>query len=184
MSRKYKFRDQQKLYFVSFSVVYWMDVFIRDEYRQIPLDSLRYCGKHKGLEVYAWCIMTSHVHFIIGSQGNKLEDIMRDLKRFTSQEIRKAIQLHPQESRKEWMIWMMERAAKRNSNNSKSGSQFWQQHNHPIELSSNFLLQQKLDYIHRNPVEAGFVTAPEYYPYSSARDYAGEKGLLDIILIK
>ena len=43
MSRKYKFRDQDKLYFVSFAVVYWIDVFIRNEYRHVLLDSLRYC---------------------------------------------------------------------------------------------------------------------------------------------
>ncbi len=65
MSTKYKIRDQQKLYFVSFAVAYWLDVFIRNEYRLILLDSLRYCQKNKDLELYPWCIMTSHVHLII-----------------------------------------------------------------------------------------------------------------------
>ncbi len=184
MSRKYKFRDNDKLYFVSFATVYWIDVFIRDEYRHLLLDSLRHCQEKKGLEVYAWCLMTSHVHLIIGSQGEKMQDILRDFKSFTSRQMRQAIQEHPQESRREWMLWMMERAGRKNSNNQKSGFQFWQQHNQPIELFSNHVMQQKLDYVHRNPVEAGFVSAPEDYVYSSARDYAGEKGLLDIILIE
>ncbi|MFC6999745.1 REP-associated tyrosine transposase [Rufibacter roseus] len=182
MSRKYKFRDNEKLYFVSFAVVHWIDVFIRNEYRQVLLDSLRYCQEKKGLEVYAYCLMTSHVHLIISSQGKPLAEILRDFKSFTSTQLRKAITENPQESRKEWMLWVMERAGKRNGNN--KGFQFWQQHNHPIVLNSNFLIQQKLDYLHNNPVEAGFVEQPEDYIYSSARDYAGTKGLLDILLIE
>jgi putative transposase len=182
MSTKYKIRDQQKLYFVSFAVVYWLDVFIRNEYKAILLDSLRHCQKTKGLEIYAWCIMTSHVHLIIGTSGNKMEDILRDFKSFTSRSLRSAIQEHPAESRREWVLWLMERAGKRNSNN--NDYQFWQQDNHPIELWDNYMMDQKLEYLHMNPVLSGFVDRPEAYLYSSARDYAGEKGLLDIQLIQ
>ena len=67
MSTKYKFKDPDKLYFVSFAVVYWIDLFIRKEYKDILLDSWKYCLTNKGMELYAWCIMTSHVHIIIGS---------------------------------------------------------------------------------------------------------------------
>ena len=80
------------------------------------------------------------------------------------------------------MIWMMERAGKKNSHN--KGFQFQQQDNDPIQLETNEMMQQKLDYIHNNPVEAGFVDEPEHYLYSSARDYAGIKGLIDISLIE
>ena len=182
MSRKYKFRDNDKLYFVSFAVVYWIDVFIRNEYRQVLLDSLTYCIEKKGLEVYGYCIMTSHVHLIIGSLRQPLPDIMRDFKSHTSTQLRKAIKENPQESRREWMLWMMERAGKSNSNN--RDFQFWQQHNHPIELFNKELMQQKLDYIHQNPIEAGFVYKPEEYTYSSARDYAGDISLPGLLLIE
>ena len=182
MSRKYKFSDNSKLYFISFSVVYWIDVFIRNEYRDILLDSWRYCAQHKGLEVYAWCIMTSHVHMIIGSEGSKLSDIVRDMKSFTSTSLKKAIVENPQESRKEWLLWMMKRAGEKNGNN--KDFQFWQQHNQPVELYSNEMLDQRLKYIHDNPVKAGFVEEPEHYLYSSARDYCGIKGLLPIALIE
>ncbi|WP_423147163.1 REP-associated tyrosine transposase [Rubrolithibacter danxiaensis] len=178
MSSKYKIKDQTKLYFVSVSVVNWLDVFIRNEYKEILLDSLRYCQTTKGLEIYAWCIMTSHVHLIIGTSGNKMEDILRDFKSFTSGSLKNAIREHPTESRKEWLIWMMERAGKKNSNN--TGYQFWQQGNHPIELWDNYMVEQKLEYLHANPVVAGFVDVPEAYLYSSARDYSGGKGLLEI----
>ena len=84
MSTKYKFLDQSKLYFISFSVVYWIDVFIRNEYRDMLLNCLRYCQKEKGLEIYAWVIMSSHVHMIIGTEKEKMKDIMRDLKKLFS----------------------------------------------------------------------------------------------------
>jgi len=132
MSRKYKFGDQDKLYFVSFAVVNWIDLFIRNEFKQIILDSWKHCQVNKGLEIYGWCVMTSHIHMIIGTQGDKLEGIMRDMKKHTSIELRKAIQNHPTESRREWILWMMERAGRKNSNN--QNFQLWQQDNHPIEL--------------------------------------------------
>lgn len=133
------------------------------------------------MELYGWCIMTSHVHMIIGSHGEEMEDIMRNMKRHTSEEIKKAIKRHPAESRREWLVWMMERAGNKNSNN--ISFQLWQQDNHPIILNTGAITHQKLDYIHNNPVEAGFVEKPEDYLYSSARDYYGKKGLIDITLL-
>jgi putative transposase len=182
MSSKYKFRDQEKLYFMSFSVVYWLDIFIRKEYKDVVLESIRYCQREKGLEVYSWCIMTSHIHMIIGSHGKPMQDIMRDFKSFTSTTLKDKIHGNFQESRREWLLWMMERAGKLNKHNGVF--QFWQEGNHPSELYDNVVMQQKLDYIHNNPVEGGFVDKVEEYLYSSARDYAGIKGLLDIMLIE
>lgn len=182
MSRNYKIRDQRKLYFVSFATVNWIDVFVRREYKDIVVDSLKYCQQNKGLELYAWCIMSSHVHLIIGTNGSKMEDILRDLKRHTSKAILKAIAEHPQESRKEWMLWMFERAGSKNPNNEKY--QFWQQHNNPIESFSNEVMDQKLEYLHNNPVVSGIVVEPWDYLYSSAKDYSGGKGLVDILFIE
>src|SRR6202012_3760699 len=107
MSTKYKFRDQDQLYFVTFAVVNWIDLFIRNEYKEIMLDSWRHCQKHKGLEIFGWCIMTSHVHMIIGTHSEKLEDIMRDMKKHTSTVLKKVIQNHRSESRREWLLEMM-----------------------------------------------------------------------------
>lgn len=169
MSRKYKILDQTKLYFVSFAIVNWIDLFIRNEYKDIVLDSINHCQMEKGLEVFAWCIMTSHVHLIIGTHGNPMQDILRDLKSFTSRKLRVCIEENPIESRREWMLKMMCNAGLDNSNN--RGFQLWQQHNKPIELSTNQMIEQRLHYIHNNPVEAGFVSSPKDYHYNSARDY-------------
>lgn len=178
MSRKYKINDQESLYFVTLTVVYWIDLFIRDEYREVILESIKYCQANKGLQVFGWCIMTSHVHLLIGTTDKPMQDILRDLKRHTSIALRKSIDEHPQESRKEWLRWMMQHAGKRNGNN--NDWQLWQQHNHPIELTDGKILLQKLNYIHENPVSAGFVADAEAYVYSSAIDYSGSKGLLNV----
>ena len=193
MSRKYKFHNNQQIYFVSFAVVGWIDLFIRNEYKDELVKSLDYCIKLKDLELYAWVIMTSHVHLIIGSRGKPLSDIMRDLKRHTSERLHILIKNNTKESRKEClpaealaqagMLELMEQAGNENSNN--SGFQLWQQHNHPIELPTPQIVHQKLDYLHLNPVAAGFVEKPEDWLYSSAKDYyTGKKGMLDIILIE
>src|SRR5699024_9737286 len=143
MSVKYKIRDQAKLYFVSFAVVYWIDVFSRRQYKDIFVESIRHCQDEKGLEVYGWCLMSNHAHMIMGTNDKPLEGILRDIKKYTSVRITAAIKANGQESRREWMIWMFSRAGKKNANN--KSYQFWQQDNHPVELSTNEMMEQKLD---------------------------------------
>lgn len=102
MSRKYKIFDQAYPHFVSFAVVNWIDLFTRPAYRDQLLESLRYCQQEKGLLIYGWCIMPSHMHLIIGTDDKPMEDILRDFKSFTSRKLKDAIRNNPQESRKEW----------------------------------------------------------------------------------
>jgi putative transposase len=169
MSRKYKFHEKNGAYFVSFAIINWIDVFTRDLYCAIMTESLDYCRKNKGMEIYGYCIMPSHIHLIFRSALGDPSGLMRDLKGFTSRKIMKTIQDNPQESRKEWILWMFERAGKKNSN--VKDKQFWQQNNQPIEIWSLKVFEQKLNYIHNNPVESGFVTDPIDWKYSSARNY-------------
>lgn len=93
----------------------------------------------------------------------------------------KAINENPKESRKEFLLSQFKKAAD-NSSNVKS-YQFWRHDNKPIELWSNKVIQEKVDYFHKNPVKAGLVYRPEDYVYSSAVDYAGEQGLLENIVV-
>jgi putative transposase len=125
--------------------------------------------------------MTSHVHMIIGTRDEKMQNITRDLKKFSYKEIINVIKNNPSEYRKEWLLWMFERAGKRNNNNKKY--QFWQQHNQPIELNTNAKMEQKLDYLHNNPVAEGFVDETYEYKYSSAIDYSGGKSLINVEII-
>ena len=182
MSRNYKFHNPEGLYFVSFAVVGWLDVFTRNEYKDLVLESLEFCQNNKGMEVHAWCIMTNHVHLIFRSiKGQQPELLLGDLKRFTSRNVIKAVQENPRESRKEFLLDSFKKEAAKSSNT--TNYQFWRHDNKPIELWSNEVIQQKIDYIHNNPVEEGIVFRPEDYKYSSASDYAGVKGILDGVCV-
>lgn len=184
MSRNYKFHNPEGVYFVSFAVVDWLDVFTRTEYKDIIIDCLHYCQKEKGMEIFAWCIMTNHVHLIFRSvKDQKPELLLGDFKRFTSNAIVESIINNPKESRKELLLDRFSKAAKISSNVNRH--QFWRHDNKPIELWSNKVIDEKINYIHNNPVEEGLVFRPEDYVYSSARDYSEEKGIVnDIIIIK
>ena len=107
--------------------------------------------------------------------------LLADFKRFTSKAIVQAIIDNQQESRKDYFLEQFKKAAMKSSN--VNNYQFWQHDNKPIELWSNRVIQEKIDYIHQNPVEEGLVFSPEDYAYSSATDYAGKKGLLDDIVV-
>jgi REP element-mobilizing transposase RayT len=182
MSRNYKFHNPEGAYFVSFAVVEWLDVFTRNEYKNILLDSLAYCQQSKGMEIYAWCIMSNHVHLAFKSIGAfKPEQILGDFKKYTSKEIVKAIKNNPKESRKENLLKVFQEAAMKSSNVTKY--QFWRHDNMPIEIWSNKVISEKIRYIHNNPVKEGLVYSPEEYVYSSAKDYAGEKGLLNDVVV-
>ncbi len=183
MSEKYRIKSLDELYFVTFSTVNWIDVFTRNEYKDIFLESLRFCQEKKDMDLHAYCLMTNHAHLIVSTRGRPLPETIRDMKQFTAKRILKAIQDNLDESRKDWMLWMFARAGRKIASNEIY--QFWQHHSHPIELFTPEMTAQKLDYIHDNPVKAGFVNNPCDWTYSSARKYhADEKLPLDIILIE
>ncbi|MEP7127910.1 MAG: hypothetical protein ABI729_03540 [Chitinophagales bacterium] len=171
------------MYFVSFAVVNWIDVFTRRIYKDIMMDGLQYCIDNKGLKVHAYVLMTNHVHLIISKteSAKGLPFIVGDLKKFTALKLIHVIKDNPEESRKECLIRGFRKAGIANTNNKEF--QFWQQNNHPIELITNEMTEQRVFYIHQNPVEARIVFRAEDYLYSSAADYAGEKGLIKIEML-
>ena len=181
MSQNYKFHKPEGVYFVSFAIVEWLDVFTRNEYKNILLENLEFYQK-KGMEIYAWCIMTNHVHLVFRSMNDtKPQDLLGNFKRFTSKAVVKAIQTNPKESRKQVLLEQFKKAAAKSSNVHQY--QFWRHDNKPIELWSNKVIFEKINYIHNNPVEAGLVFRPEEYMYSSAIDYSGEQGLLNNVVV-
>ncbi len=179
MTDKYKIDDQEGLYFLTFQIVRWIDIFTRQVYKDIILDSFRFCQKNKGLKVHSWVIMSNHIHAILSSDNENLSGTIRDFKTFTSKAIIEAIKQR-NESRKVWMLTLFEFEATKHKRN--KNYQVWTHDNHPVELLSNKFIDQKIEYIHDNPIKAGIVDKSEDYVYSSARDYTGEKGLLDIII--
>ncbi len=182
MSKKYKFTDREGVYFTTATVVDWIDVFTRDLYRDILLDSFRYCQKEKGLQVHAWVLMPNHFH-LISSVINVADHgmVLKNLKSFTAMKIIDAIINNEKESRREWMLDLFERNGQAIKSNFRF--QFWQHENHPVLLADEKMIFQKLNYLHENPKRAGFVNEPHEWKHSSAIDYHTEngKGLLDIV---
>jgi putative transposase len=180
MSEKYKIRDREWPYFVTFTIERWIDVYTRNTYRQIFIDSLNYCIEHKGLVVHAWVLMTNHAHLLINSTDKPIEDIVRDFKQFTSKSTVKSILENTQESR-DWMTYFFARAGNRNSMNKYF--QFWQNGYHPIHCWKKELILQKTNYIHQNPVRAGFVEKDYDWFYSSASHYVNGTGMVKIEML-
>ena len=182
MSSKYRIVDEQAAYYLTFTIVGWVDVFSRQLYRDIIIRSLKYCQENKGIVVYAYVIMSNHVHVIVSAEeGYDLSAIIRDFKKFTSKEILFTIQ-NESESRREWMLNLFSFAGSNNKNN--KDFQVWQSGNHAVELFSNSFIIEKLDYVHNNPVRAAIVLQPQDYIYSSARNYMDyEETLLDVVCL-
>lgn len=172
------------LYFVTTTVVEWVDVFTRPQYRQVIIDSLKFCQQHKGLEIYGWVLMTNHLHMLVSTpDGSPVDNIMRDFKKFTSKALLSmVIEDRCGESRRTWMLDVFRRAGE--SDGKTAGCRFWQRGFYAEVVDTLAFFRQKLSYIHQNPFRAGHVNRPEDYPYSSAIDYMGGKGLIDVIVVR
>jgi REP element-mobilizing transposase RayT len=177
MSEGYKIRDQTLPHFVTATVVDWVDVFTRKNYRDIVVACLDFCIKEKAMVLYGYVIMSNHIHMVVQSGDGKLSDLLRDFKKFTATKIIEKIISDP-ESRREWMLERFKLATVSHSRN--KNYQFWQYGNHPEEIYSNKFMWSKLDYIHLNPVRAGIVEKASHYIYSSASNYVSDAGLLKI----
>ena len=181
MSDNYKIKDKDKPYYLTLTVINWIDVFTRTNQKLLITNSLDYCIKNKGLVVYAYVIMPNHIHMICKAEGEQeLSEILRDFKTYTSKKIIEQIEEEP-ESRKDWMLKFFSEACshlKRNQN-----YKVWQDGNQAKEIFSTAFLYEKLEYIHNNPVKDMIVEKPEDYLFSSARNYAELDSYVDVFVL-
>jgi len=176
--------EQQACYYLTFNIVDWIDLFIRPVFKQVIVESLNYFIEKKGLSVYAWCLMTNHLHLMAqAKQGYGLSLIAHDFKKFTTKIILEDIDVEP-EVRRKWMMKKFEEAS--DSLKLLEKFQVWQTCINPIytDLKKTEMINDLLDHIHNNPVRNRIVAAPEDYLHCSARDYAGAKGLVNVQLLK
>lgn len=170
MSAKYKATEKDTAYFITCTIVGWIDVFTRLEQKYVIINALKYCQDFKDLEIYAYCIMPSHIHLLCkNGKSQQLSNTIRDFKTFTSKKIIETILDHP-ESRREWMLAYFEEACMHLKREQKY--KVWQNGYHAEKVYSNKFIKQKLEYIHNNPVLDKIVALPEDYIFSSARNYA------------
>ncbi len=181
MSTKYKATTTDEAYFITLTTVGWIDVFTRINQKNNIIQALNYCQQNKGLEIYAYCIMHSHIHILCkGTNDVILSDIIRDFKKHTSKKIIQTIIEKP-ESRREWMLDYFKKSCEHLKRNQVY--KVWQTGYHAEIVNSNNFIKQKIDYIHNNPVKDKIVTQPEDYYFSSARNYAQLSNDLEVVLL-
>ena len=179
MSTKYRFSDSEIPHFVTLTLVEWIDLFSRERYKEIIVENLNYCIENKGLQVYAYVIMPNHIHLIIKSDGDcELAKIIRDFKRYTAKVLYEKLRSDDAESRKNWLLRVIEEEGRKSSSNERI--KVWRHENHPVTLETNEMIDDRINYIHENPVRAGICFKATDYKYSSACQYAGEIGVLKI----
>jgi putative transposase len=165
MSEYYKSWPDGRSYFATLTVVGWIDLFTRRKCAEIVVQNLNACIARKGLEVWAWVLMPSHLHLIAGvAAGQRLSDVIRDFKSFTARALLAELADNQEESRREWLDHMF----KYYGRNAGQRHQVWQPGGHYIALDSEARALRTRDYIHQNPVVAGMVYEASHYAYSSA----------------
>jgi len=171
---------ENELYFLTSTVVDWTHIFTEPTYFEIIIKSLSYCQLQKELLIVGYVIMPNHLHIICGgSEKHKLSDIMRDFKQYTARKILDELRANGR-----WKeIAVFEKAAL--ADGKGNDYKFWTVGTHPILLETAQKFQEKLNYIHNNPVRKGFVDAPEHWLYSSARNYiSGDHSILKVECIE
>ncbi len=167
MSTKYRFTNKSGVYFTTSTTVGWLDIFTKDIYREIVLESIRFCQRNQGLQVHAWVLMTNHLHMICSCKGAKDPGlVLKNRKSFTAVKLIDSIINNPKESRREYTLNLLEAEGKKSSSNYRF--KLWSHKqsdgkNHPILLDSDVMFNQRLNYLHWNPVTAGFVSAPWHW---------------------
>ena len=146
-------------------------------YKELIVENLNYCIQQKGLSVFAYVIMSNHLHLIIQSRNGDLSNIIRDFKKFTSKAIIKLVKSH-QESRRVWLLPLFRKPS--NTNDQEEKYQVWQHGYHAEEIYFTKFLWIKLNYIHLNPVRAGIVEKASEYIYSSVKNYVYDEGVVQV----
>jgi REP element-mobilizing transposase RayT len=164
------------LYFCTCTVLEWLDIFTKPIYFVLLIESLKYCQKNKGLNLYGYVLMTNHLHLIFSAQkGYKPEDILRDFKKWTTKSI-------SGELNSDSRLYVKNLLAHSVFKKKENAMQIWQPNNYSEMIETKDFLLQKLKYIHMNPVRRGFVAESKDWKYSSARNWEiGDNSVIEVI---
>ena len=157
--------NKNKIHFLTFTTIEWIDVFTKPEYFDLIMNTFKYCQKNSGLLLYGFVIMTNHIHCLVSTKENySLENIVASFKKFTTSQIKELLE---KDNRKYILALINSSFAKKKN----TSFQIWQRENYPEMIESEKFFLQKLNYIHNNPVVKFYVAKPEDWIYSSAKNY-------------
>ncbi|MBK1632451.1 transposase [Thiohalocapsa halophila] len=169
---RYRFLGNDAPYFLTMTVVNWLPLFTRPESVQVLFDSWRFLQQRQQLRIHGYVILENHLHLMARS-----DTLDADIQRFKSFTARKIIDLL-QEAQATTLLRMLKLF--KGEYKPQSTYQVWQEGSHPQRIENEDVMRQKLDYMHLNPVKRGYVARPEHWLLSSARDYAGEAGPVEV----
>ena len=169
---RYRIWEQQQPHFLTCTVVAWLPVFTQPDTVQIVLDSWRLLQEQGRLALYGYVVLENHLHLIASAP-----DLSKTLKEFKSFTARRILDLL--ESRRV-RVFLDQLAFHKARHKTESRYQLWQEGSHPQLIQGEEMMRQKLDYLHDNPVKRGYVDDPTHWRYSSARNYAGQPGLVGV----
>jgi REP element-mobilizing transposase RayT len=163
MRSRYRVVEANQAQFITSTIVSWLPVFTTNSSCDVIVESLLYCREQKGLKIHGWVILDNHFHAVVSGP-----DIATTISRLKSYTARKIVERAAEDGR-DWLLNQFEHFRRRNR--SSTEHQVWQEGFHPKAIVSDEIMQQKLTYIHNNPVERGLVSAPEHWRYSSAHEW-------------
>ena len=169
---RYKVYEPTASHFVTCTILHWIPIFTRVQTTDIIFASLKYLQENDNLKIYAYVILENHLHLIVESK-----DIAKSLAKFKSFTAREIINYLKEENAKTVLdqLAFYKKAHKKNSE-----FQLWQEGVQPKQILSEQMMRDRINYIHNNPVKRGYVDDGVHWRYSSARDYDGVKGLIEI----
>jgi len=169
---RYRFLGDDAPYFLTMTVNHWLPVFTRPATVEFVLDSWRWLQVNADFRLHGFVILENHLHLVAMSS-----QIGKDIQRFKSFTARGIID-HLEAVNARGLLELL--ALFKRAYKMQSEYQFWEEGSHPQRIESELVMRQKLEYIHYNPVKRGFVDLPEHWRWSSARNYAGEPGVIEV----
>jgi REP element-mobilizing transposase RayT len=170
---RYRIHQDQVPYFHTCTIVGWLPIFTRPQTVQTLLDSFAYLQAHDGFSLYGFVLLENHIHFVSSAENHA--SCIKRFKSFTARTI-----IDYLEERRVSML-LKQLAYYKRRHKTDSTYQLWQEGSHPEEIRDEAMMRQKLEYIHNNPVKRGYVDDPCHWRYSSARNYAGQEGLISVV---
>ena len=169
---RYRILEVHHPHFMTATVNNWLPLFTRPQTVEILLDSWRFLQREGKLTLFGYVVMENHLHLVAASPD--LSATMRCFKSWTARRIIDYLE----EIRARRMLELL--VLFKRAHKTESIYQIWEEGSHPQAIMTEAMMHQKIDYIHHNPVARGYVDRPEHWRYSSARNYLGQPGLIEV----
>ncbi|MCH7725817.1 MAG: hypothetical protein IH991_04955 [Planctomycetes bacterium] len=174
---RYRFYSDGAVYFVTFSIVEWLPVFVSEQACKIVTNSLNFCHHKKGMRINAYVIMPTHFHGIFFHESfdaKRLEAVVTEFRKFTGRQLCDFCEQH--------MPTCFSETFRKAAGDDRE-RRFWQPSRHPEQIETESFWRSKIDYLHENPCRKGFVPRADFWRFSSANDWLSDGKTENAVLL-